>query len=297
MSSAARVVTTAMLVVVGLLSGCTPVRPESAPTGPPQRLSEEAVDLVTESGTYPEQRWRLRLADEKLTARCMRAAGFTWTGSAQPPPRRDAAQRLADARRHGYGMSDPAPADPPGKADDKAAKDPRRQAALFGPDDAFDKLIIDGHASYQFPRTGCMAQAHIAVYGSLDAWARISYVPQEINLTLGDRARSDPRYQASLHRWQACMAAHQYAYGSPSEVIKKLTATYRNDHEPLNQRRSTEIKIAVQDITCNQQAGLTSTESALRREYAQRLDAAARTELTTLTQLFQQARQHSLRIA
>jgi hypothetical protein len=287
-----------MLVAVGLLSGCTPARPESAPAVPPQRLSEEAVDLVTESGIYPEQRWRVRVADERLTARCMRAAGFTWTGSAQPPSRRDPAQQLADARRHGYGMSDTAaPADPPGKSNDKAAADPRRQAALFGPDDAFDKLVIDGHASYQFPRTGCMAQAHIAVYGSLDTWARISYVPQEFNLTLGDRARSDPRYQAALHQWQACMAAHHYAYGSPSEVIKKLTTTYLKGHEPLNQRRSTEIKIAVQDITCNQHAGLNSTEGALRREYARHLNTAERTELTTLTRLFEQARQRSLLIS
>lgn len=294
MSSAARAVTAAMLVAVGLLSGCTSTRPESVPGAAPARLSEETVDLVTESGTYPEQRWRVRVADETLTARCMRAAGFTWTGSARPPTRHSAAQELADAHRHGYGMSDlAAPADPAERADDNAAGHPRRQAALFGPDHAFAQLVIDGHASYQFPRTGCMAQAHIAVYGSLDAWARITYVPQEINLTLGGQARSHARYQAALRRWQTCMAAHHHTYASPHALITQLATKYRNDHEPLAQRRSAEIKLAVQDITCNQHAGLNSTDAALRREYAQNLSPAERTELTTLTHLFAQAWQRS----
>ncbi|MFI7601840.1 hypothetical protein [Actinoplanes sp. NPDC049681] len=294
MSSAARAVTAAMLVAVGLLSGCTSTRPESVPAAAPARLSEETVDLVTESGTYPEQRWRVRVADETLTARCMRAAGFTWTGSARPPTRRSAAQELADARRHGYGMSDVgAPADPAEKADDKAAGDPRRQAALFGPDNAFARLVIDGHASYQFPRAGCMAQAHIAVYGSLDAWARITYVPQEINLTLGGRARSDARYQGALRGWQTCMAAHHHTYASPHALIAHLARKYRNDREPLAQRRSAEIRLAVQDLTCNQHAGLNATDAALRREYAQDLSPAERAELSTLTHLFARAWQRS----
>jgi hypothetical protein len=228
----------------------------------------------------------------------MRVAGFTWTGSARPPTRRSAAQELADARRHGYGMSDTAaPADPAEKPADKAAGDRRRQAALFGPDDAYAQLAIDGQVSYRFPRTGCMAQAHIAVYGSLDAWARISYVPQEINLTLGGQARSDPRYQSALKRWQACMAAQHYTYASPPALMTQLTTKYRNDHRTLAQRRSAEIKLAVRDVTCNQQTGLNSTEARLRREYAQRLGPAERTELTALTQLFAQVRQRSLPIS
>jgi hypothetical protein len=294
MSSAARAVTTAMLVAVGLLSGCTSARPESAPAGPPPRLSEETVDLITDSGTYPEQRWRLRVADETLTARCMRAAGFTWTGSAQPPTRHGAAQELADARRHGYGMSDTAaPADPAGTADGNAAEGPRRQAALFGPDDDFAQLVIDGHASYQFPRTGCMAQAHTAVYGSLDAWARITYVPQEINLTLGWQARSAHRYQAALKQWQTCMRNHRYTYHSPADILDQLATKYLSDHEPLARRRAAEIRLAVQDVSCGQHVGLKSTEDLLRRELAQRLSPTERTELTQLTRQFAEAQHRS----
>ena len=138
-----------------------------------------------------------------------------------------------------------------------------------------------------------MAQAHIATYGSLDAWARISYVPQEINLTLGGQARADHRYQAALGRWRACLAAHGHRYDSPADLVEKVAARFRDEREPLARRRSAESRLAVQDLTCNQQAGLSGTEDALRREYAQRLGPAERAELTRLTELFTRAWQRS----
>lgn len=292
MTSNATKTVTAVLLLVGLLSGCTSVRPESTPAVAPARLSEEAIDLVTSSGAVPVQMWRVQVADEKLTERCMWAAGFTWTGSAQPPaPRRDAAQMLADARRNGYGMSD---VDPEAGPEPGAAPDPRMLAALIGPEEDRAELVIDGRASYSFPRTGCLADAHTAIYGSLDTWARISYIPQEINVVLGGQARTDDRYQAALQGWRACMAAHGHAYESPLDLVERLAAAYPADRRPLARRRAAETRLAVQDVTCNQQAGLSTTEDKLRREYANRLSAKERAELTELTRLFVQAWHRSL---
>lgn len=294
MRDTAKAVMTALLLAVGLLSGCTHTQPESTLTAPPAPLSDAALDMVTRSGGYPDQLWRVTLAEEKLTERCMRAAGFTWTGSTQPPARHSGAEALADAHRNGYGMSDPSP--PPTAAEETHAAeddDPRLRAALLGPDNDLAQLAINGHAAYWFPRTGCAAQAHIAIYGSLDTWARISYIPQEINLTLSDQALSDRRYQAALHQWRTCMARHHFKYASPTDILNKLAAKYRNDHEPLTRRRAAEITIAVQDVTCDQHVGLTSTHDTLRREYAQKLSPSERAELTRLTQLFAQARQRT----
>jgi hypothetical protein len=294
MRNTAKAVTTALLLAVGLLSGCTHAQPESTPAAAPPPLSEPAVDMVTRSGSYPDQLWRVTTADEKLTEQCMRAAGFTWAGGARPPARHSGAEALADARQNGYGMSDTAP--PPTTATEThtATDDDRRlRVALLGPDNDLAQLAIDGHAAYWFPRTGCAAQAHIAIYGSLDNWARISYIPQEINLTLSDQAQSDPRYQTTLQHWKTCMATHNYTYASPTDILNELATKYRTDPEPLTQRRSAEITIAVQDLTCDQQVGLTSTQDTLRRDYAQQLDPSDRAELTRLTQLFTQARQRA----
>jgi hypothetical protein len=291
MFDTAKAVITASLLAVGLLSGCAHTQPESTPTGP---LFEAAVDMVTRSGSFPDQLWRVTTAEEKLTERCMRAAGFTWTGDTPPPTRHGAAEVLADARQHGYGMSD----DPPSPtAADKtrvaADEDPRLRIALLGPGNDLAQLAIDGHAAYQFPRTGCAARTHIAIYGSLETWARISYIPQEIDLTLSNQAQSDRRYQAALQQWRTCMATQHYAYASPADILDKLAARYRDDHEPLAQRRAAEITIAVQDATCDQEVGLTSTEDALRREHAQELSSSERAELIRLAGLFAQARQRA----
>ena len=199
--------------------------------------------------------------------------------------------RIANARRHGYGMSDPsAPTATGEKAPSAADVDPRLRTALLGPNSDLARLVIDGHTTYMFPRTGCAAQAHITIYGSLDAWARISYIPQEVNLTLGAQARSDHRYAAALRHWRTCMAAHQYRYTSPTDIINDLATKYTSDREPLARRRAKEIKLATQDVTCNQQASLSSTENTLRRDYAQLLNPAERAELTRLANLFAQAR-------
>jgi hypothetical protein len=290
MRDTAKAITMTLLLAVGLLSGCTHTQPESTPAARPAQLSEAALDMVTRSGSYPDQLWRVTIAEEKLTERCMRAAGFTWTGGTRPPTRHTGAEALATARRNGYGMSDASP--PPAAAERRRAAtddDPRLRTALLGPDNDLAQLAIDGHAAYWFPRTGCAAQAHIAIYGSLDTWARISYIPQEINLTLDGQALSDRRYQATLQQWRTCMTTHHHTYTSPTDIINKLATKYRSDREPLAHRRSAEIKIAVQDVTCDQQVGLTSTENTLRREYAQKLNPSERAELARLTELFAKA--------
>jgi hypothetical protein len=282
----ARAVVTATLLATGLLSGCA----RNSPAPPDTSLSEAAVDIATQSGAYPDQMERVSLAENKLIERCMRGAGFTWSGAARRPARPSDAEVLANARRNGYGMSAAgSPSAPPGTADDG----PRIRAALLGPDDDLARLVIDGRAAYWFPRTGCAAQAHIAVYGTLDDWARVSYVPPEIDLILGEQAESDDLYQAALGQWRTCMATHHHTYASPAAVPTELAAKYRTDDEPLAQRRAREITIAVDDATCAQQVGLTATRNALRRQHAQQLSSPQRAELARLADLFTQARRRT----
>ena len=100
----------AVVVALGCLAGCGQSRP--APVAAPARLDQATVDMITRSGGYSERYHRVDLADVESIRRCMKAAGFTWTGVA------DAADPAADegggvsvdwVRQHGYGLSD----DPP----------------------------------------------------------------------------------------------------------------------------------------------------------------------------------------
>jgi hypothetical protein len=274
------------LLMMGLLSGCGDARPGSAP----ERLSDATLNMITRTGDYPEQLWRVTLADEALTQRCMRAAGYNWSGGAIAPVPESDTRDLANARRHGYGLSDPpAPAETPAQTGDEAGL----RAALFGPDNSLSALTIDDATRYLFPRSGCAASAHKKIYGSLDTWARITYIPQETNLVVASQAIADPRYLAATQRWSACMATHHFTYDSPMDVASKLVERYRTDREPLARRRTTEITLAVQDMTCRQQAALRAAQAELTLEYAQKLAPAKRAELTQLTTLFAKARKRA----
>jgi hypothetical protein len=251
--------------------------------------------MITNTGGYSMRRYRVDEVDVSLTRQCMRSAGFTWAGVADKPhPDANEGQpvSLDYIRGHGYGLSEKPPAGGAEMAG-PVADDTRFRTALLGPADDLAELAAPHDIVYSFPRQGCAAQAHIAVYGDLDTWARIFYLPQEINLGLHAEATADLRYAAKLREWRTCMAGKHYSYESPNDVVERLTEAYPSDRRPLQQRRAAEIKIAVQDALCDKQVRLSATALALRREYAQRLQPSDRAEMTRLSALFDAAEQRS----
>ncbi|GGQ85254.1 hypothetical protein [Couchioplanes azureus] len=281
------------VLAAGALAGCGHHRaPPAAPA--PARLDEATVDMITNTGDYAERRHRVDRVDVSLTRQCMSAAGFAWAGVAdrpQPDPSGNRAVRLDYARRHGYGLSDGPAAPGPESAGPEVGDGLR--TALLGPANDLARLDAPEGVVYSFPRQGCAARSHIAVYGDLDTWARIAYLPQEFNLRLESQAKADPRYTARLREWSSCLDRKHYSYESPTAVVEQLTAAYRTDRRTLAQRRASEIEIAVQDVLCDFEVRLSATALELRREYAQRLAPADRAELTRLSTLFGAAEQRS----
>ena len=286
---------TALLVAVlalGALVGCGQPRHESDPApvnSAPAHLGADTVDMITRSGDYPERYHRVDVADVESIRRCMRAAGFAWAGVAgtvNPEAKEGGGVSLDVVREHGYGLSDgPEKPEKIGSGVDDTAL----RAALFGAADDTAEMRSPNGPLYTFSRHGCAAQGHIAIYGDLDTWARISYLPQEYNLRLSTEAKADPRYETKLREWRACMAGKHYSYASPDDIVEKLIESYRTDHRPLAQRRAAEITIALQDVSCDKQVRMSATALTLRREYAQRLPAADRAELARLSALFRDA--------
>jgi hypothetical protein len=289
-------VTAVALMVLWLLFGCGYPQPKSAE---PQ-LDQATVDMITNTGGYPDRQYHVALVDMALTERCMRAAGISWRGQVdEPNPDADAGGAVSVdwVRRHGYGLSDGNTN--AGQPQQPTSDDARLRTTLLGPRNALAKLVLPNKVVYWYPRTGCAAQAHIAVYGDLDTWARISYLPQEINLVLFNQVKADERYQAALQAWRDCMKQLNYSYVTPSDISSALAGAYRTDAEPLPQRKAKEIALALQDLGCNQQAYLSRTALQLRREYAQTIDPAQRAEMARLSTLFDEAerRSHALDVS
>ncbi len=270
----------AAAVAAGVLAGCGE-RPGTEPPGAP---SAATVDLITQAGGYPERRHRIDVAEVELTRRCMSAAGFRWDGAAEawnPEAAEGSTISLDHLREHGYGLSGGPGGGEPGAAGDEASR-----RALFGDAADMGELVSPRGASFRYPRQGCGAQAYVTLYGDLDTWARISYLPQELNLQLDERARADPRHAAEVGEWRTCMSAHGHPYASPEDAVDELRDKFRTDHRSPAQRKAEEIDIAVQDALCDREVGKTTTALEIRRELARRLPADDLAEMSRLSALF-----------
>ncbi|MCI4066131.1 hypothetical protein MRQ36_27720 [Micromonospora sp. R77] len=269
-------------LLVGVLSGCEG-QPENTPTtaavtaGPEAEieLGTAAIDLATNSGTYPDRNYVVELADERATQRCVRAAGLTWSGFVyQPPPGsdEDRALNIEGRRRDGYGLADAGRGslgEPPG-----GSGGARLEEALFGRSRKVAQLRVPGAGEVGYPVEGCTARAHAAVFGDVTTWARVTFLPSGINMMLAKKAAADPRLQAPLREWSRCMAEHGHQYNNPKEIRYQLISQKAN--------REREIAVAIQDADCNRAAGLARTELELRRAAARALPADQRAELAGL---------------
>ncbi|GAA2125934.1 hypothetical protein [Streptomyces synnematoformans] len=289
----ATVKATLWVLMAGMLFGCGNSQPEGVRV--PDHLDQSTVDMVTNSGDYPARLHQVALVDLALTEKCMQDAGIPWKGSVdRPNPDADEGSGVsADrVRQHGYGLSEAKQSDGQnGQAGD--SDDPRLRETLLGPRTALAKLTAPGDTVYWYPNQGCAAKAHASVYGDLDTWARITYIPQEISLGLFKKATADERYHAALGRWRTCMSQYGYSYDSPSSIPSALSKAYEDSTEPLDQRREKEITIAVRDMGCNRQVELSRTGLQLRREFARTIEPQQRAEMTRLSGLFTKAEQRS----
>jgi hypothetical protein len=235
-----------------------------------------AVDMITSSGGFPARRYLVDLATDRMTERCMRAAGIGWSAPVGKPPPASDEDRILDPaarRRHGYGF-----ADGDGERPDPGGGDPRVDAAMVGSAPRYETLTVLGTARYTYPVTGCLARARAAVAGDAATWMRISVTPQEIGMRLGGAVTADARYSAAQRRWARCMADHHLRYATPEDLRRHLVRTKAD--------RAEEIGLAVQDARCDVAARLSRTELSLRRAAAQTVEPAQRAEMIRVSAAF-----------
>ncbi len=215
----------------------------------------------------PELYW----AQAKTTAACMQAAGFRWPlyeFFTPMPARRKTLAGVpgpldpAVAREIGYGSDVGQPSQTGGDPDVEhdryvasLSKEQRRAfyRAKYGSDAEVAVTTPDG-VGVSANVDGCIAEGRAAVYGSVEDYLLIEYVPQGIRLESG-RALKARGVTAAAREYSRLMADAGYRVANPGEA--RVLARQRFGSRPLTGPASAEEKaMAVADARAQAESGV-----------------------------------------
>lgn len=281
------------VAVTLVFAGCAKSAP--AATAPPADLDTTALDLLTQSGSFHQQKYLLTAAEEVLVGRCMRDQGVAYP---KEPPKADTrtdeerALNLAERRRLGYGLSRANGSDVPALDQYVRALPARARAtftrALFGAEEQRRAIELPGTGPVSFPGEGCLHDAQATLYGDILTWARVTYVPEELNNKVAALATASPEYNQAMRRWATCMRQAGYAYALPAKVSEDFSGRYKA-HGKSKDLLQQEIKAAVADATCAQQVGITGLVIDLKKAKAATLSVSELHSLSELSSVWSHA--------
>ncbi|SED67171.1 hypothetical protein SAMN05216489_04079 [Streptomyces sp. 3213] len=276
-----------LLLVTGL-AGCASAR--SAGPGHGAAPTSGVVDLATRSGDWPRTEALLQNAVNRLDERCLRAAGFAVPSAPAvrlpAPGDEEAAIGLAQRRTIGYGIATPVPASAPPASETYAntlsALDHNRYGtAQFGSAAPRTSVTLIRSATVEVASGGCVGDARRALAGDLRTWARLTYIPDQLDTRLSAQAMTDPRYLRALADWRTCLRGRGFSYISPEAAQAALRKAYPNSGGTAAFKRH-EIAVAVADGTCARTAHLPTVLLSVRRSLVSRLPSG---ELSLLRSL------------
>lgn len=124
----------------------------------------------------------------------------------------------------------------------------------------------------EVPAGGCLGHARTVLWGSPDSEVK-DELAQTLRISSYREAEADPRVQALIARWSACMARSGYRYQSPMDP--KFNRAQGSGPSP------TEIETAIADVTCKKAVDLVSKWNAVDAEYQRRAIDKNRKALVT----------------
>ncbi|MEV6481005.1 hypothetical protein [Streptomyces sp. NPDC051576] len=278
------------LVVMAGPAGCTSRPAGSGPTTAPAAPTVSMTDLATRSGGWPAGAGALQTATDVLEQSCMKAAGFAFP--ARPavrlpvPEDESAAIGLTKRRTQGYGLA---------VRNDADAREPvnhsyealstvakkRYQDADVGAGAPHTTVRLYGRATASVPTDGCVAESRARLAGDVKTWARLTYIPEQLDERLTQEAARDPRYLRALDAWRSCMTTHGLHYTSPTEAVTALRERYAKEGVTERLKRD-EINVAVTDGSCATRTHLPTTLLHVRRAHVTQLPPTDRALLATL---------------
>ena len=250
------------VVLVVVLAGC----------GGSERRAPGGVDAQTQRlvESLATHDTRLAQAEAKATAECMRPKGFRYPPYEVLRPRPAAAgpARLVhpiskrEAAQHGYG--DDLNRERPKDSDPQLAQEhylntlpePERRRyhqALWPADEPEVTIDLPQGMTSGAASTGCVAEARIRVYGSVETYLRLSQFSNALSLVSIDAYdRSRNAKTMGLYGW--CMKRAGYAVDPPKEA--KDLARERFAHRRPDEVSDQERAMAVSDATCQESSGI-----------------------------------------
>jgi hypothetical protein len=265
------IIAAAVLLIVGLgAAGCSASGGTSAP--------DTAGLRPFQGATYysPDQRALLRAAEERLLVGCMARKGFSYrpqTASAagDPGPMDVSPYALVDpaqARVNGFGIISAALDDGNGAASVSAEPSGAGWSdALEGTASHRVQIALPDGQGYFYNSDSCLSSVDGYLYGAGYQTLYDSF--QVWTNQVVARVLADPRYQAAQRRWAACMKAARTPYSSlsgPTATVYQELDAIGADHGRLQAAIRSELRLAVVDAACQQQARLGQVVAAVQDE-------------------------------
>lgn len=154
--------------------------------------------------------------------------------------------------------------------------------ALEGGDQDRKAIKLTNGSTISFAAGGCQSTAYRILYGDSIAWAKVTYVPQALNVQLAKQVAGNPTYQAAIQHWANCMTERGYAATDPSQIQAELKSQYQR-LGASSALRQQEIAIGVADGECAKKIHLTTLALDLKKSLAATLAPTDQEELKQTT--------------
>lgn len=278
-----------------LLTGCGADR--SGADRLDSALDQTALDLLTRAGGYSYAQYVLSVAEQQLIKACMAESGYPYL--VDPPTEpigtdEDRALQLAERRRTGYGLyakyfttressqeQTNLPANDQYVRQLSEPEQTRYMSSLEGSTQDQRAIRLTNGSTVTFAAGGCQGKSYQILYGDAVTWAKVTYVPQALNVVLTHLLVKDPRYESTIQQWASCMSQRGHQASSPDDAQTQLKDAYQREG-PYPQLHQHEIDVAVADAECAATVHLPSLILSLKRELAQALPAGDRQDLVSV---------------
>ncbi|MGI5225737.1 hypothetical protein [Actinoallomurus sp. CA-142502] len=210
--------------------------------------------------------------------RCMATHGFHYikppVGSKDVNPTMPDQQgygiSVAEARSHGYGSkghSDNARTEIDQTAGLSAAQKQAWGLAFFGRENGPTvRVNLPGGGQIEENAEGCLAEARIKIYGSLEQQMRLQNLAGNLPIMARQRADADPTMKKLNSTWSACMTGKGYkGLAAPKDARAKASEFHQNI--PEAEASQQEIQLAVADASCESAARYAPQRHLLEDRY------------------------------
>lgn len=256
--------------VVGAAACSTPapvdgLRPVTANA---EHVPSAGLDLATMSGVWGHRQTQIERAMQRASNTCLERHGFEPQGAAAEINGFDEASTVDLPRRQavGYGLRTDAapPAREPVDATEQhylsGLSSERREdylSTLVGSGGPSATIRLPDGREIQTPETGCIAEGRVAVFGTIQNWAQVQYLPEALSSLVSNQVVSSPEYTQALGRWRTCMEIRGFKSRDPESLRTAVSA------EPHS--RTSETRAAVADGECALEAHLPRAALDARR--------------------------------